>query len=296
MRGGWWDAFHRRWSRLPLLLRAVVQGSFVNGMGTAPWAVLSTVNLQVWPTIPWSVPPVALYLFFYWSYLRGRWGPAVTAEGRRTGLRAHPLPAGVWRWALMAGFLAWTAVLAARVLFDAVVRAPAEQFPPHSPLTIVWYVLVTSAVAGIAEEAGFRGYMQGPIERRHGPVVAILIAGVVFWLSHFASFVGHVGWFLGYAWYYLAAAVVFGALAHVTNSILPGVVMHILANLLGFGMLLWWGSSSGPGSAGGMSRDTVLWTAGVLALVSAPAGVWAYRRLGRECRDGTARTPSAAAM
>lgn len=37
----------------------------------------------------------------------------------------------------------------------------------------------------ISEEASFRGYMQGPIERRHGPVVAILVTGTLFGLAHF---------------------------------------------------------------------------------------------------------------
>ena len=43
-----------------------------------------------------------------------------------------------------------------------------------------------SLVAGIAEESGFRGYMQGPIEPRHGPVIAFLVTGGLFGFAHFS--------------------------------------------------------------------------------------------------------------
>jgi membrane protease YdiL (CAAX protease family) len=43
--------------------------------------------------------------------------------------------------------------------------------------TLSAFVLISAIVAGVAEESGFRGYMQGGIEQRHGPVVAILVTG-----------------------------------------------------------------------------------------------------------------------
>ena len=39
--------------------------------------------------------------------------------------------------------------------------------------------------AGVSEEAGFRGYLQGGLERRYGPVVAIVATSILFWLAHF---------------------------------------------------------------------------------------------------------------
>jgi membrane protease YdiL (CAAX protease family) len=37
------------------------------------------------------------------------------------------------------------------------------------------WVILSTLVAGVVEETAFRGYVQGGIERRHGPVVAILV-------------------------------------------------------------------------------------------------------------------------
>jgi membrane protease YdiL (CAAX protease family) len=48
-----------------------------------------------------------------------------------------------------------------------------------------WLAVVVSATsAGICEETGFRGYMQVPIERRHGAPVAILISSLFFLTLH----------------------------------------------------------------------------------------------------------------
>lgn len=74
--------------------------------------------------------------------------------------------------------------LAALVLFLSVmnhlIRLPAQPTDDlsHIPfVTLASWLLMSAVVAGIAEESSFRGYMQEPIEQRHGPVVAILVTG-----------------------------------------------------------------------------------------------------------------------
>jgi hypothetical protein len=132
---------------------------------------------------------------------------------------------------------------------------------------------MTSLVSGVAEEAGFRGYMQGPIEAERGPVAAIAIAGAMFWLAHLTSYSGHPGMFLGRIWFYLAASMIFGTLAHLTDSILPAVAAHSVQNALAFG-LLWW-SSRDQAAAG----DHTPLAATLVGLVLVTAAVGAYRRL-----------------
>jgi membrane protease YdiL (CAAX protease family) len=51
----------------------------------------------------------------------------------------------------------------------------------HALPPVVW---AWALLAGIIEESAFRGYMQGPIERRYGLVVAILITGTMFAIAH----------------------------------------------------------------------------------------------------------------
>jgi membrane protease YdiL (CAAX protease family) len=48
--------------------------------------------------------------------------------------------------------------------------------------TLPWALL---AGANLKHKSSFRGYLQRPIERRHGAVIAILVAGVLFGLTHF---------------------------------------------------------------------------------------------------------------
>ena len=70
------------------------------------------------------------------------------------------------------------------------------------------WVVMSAVVAGVVEETSFRGYLQRPIERRHGPVIAILVTGSVFGLAHFAH--PDVGVVL--LPFYIAVAAVYGAL------------------------------------------------------------------------------------
>ncbi|HET9325134.1 MAG TPA: CPBP family intramembrane glutamic endopeptidase [Candidatus Eisenbacteria bacterium] len=280
------------WARLPIILRAVIVGSFVMSMATVPCGSLLRVNFALAPSVPWSVPLVAIYLWLYWRYLRGEGWPQSTAEFRRTNLRAHSLPGRVWRWSLLAGGLGWASVLGLRIIIDSLFGLPRESLSSLSSYPFVMtlsYIVGASVLAGIAEEAGCRGYMQVPIERRHGSVVAILVVGVVFWLSHGAAFVGQWGLFLGHSWFYLAASAVFGTLAYLTGSILPGVLLHTVANLVGFGLIGWLGSSAGASSTNGDGFGLFLWTTGGAALVSLIATVWAYRRLAIVARSMRAR-------
>lgn len=272
----------RLWGRLPTILRAVIVGSFVMSIATVPCGSLLRANLTHAPSVPWSVPLVATYLWFYWNYLRGKGCPRSTADFRHANLRAHALPGRVWRWALLAGGLGWASVLALRIVIDGLFELPRESMTSllAYPLPMVLaYVVCVSVLAGVAEESGCRGYMQAPIERKHGPIVAILVVGIVFWLSHASAFVGHWWMFLGRLWFYLAASVVFGTVAYRSGSILPGVVLHTAANLLGFGLIWWLGSSPGAPSIDGGQLNQFFWATGLAGLGFVLAAVWAYRRL-----------------
>ena len=91
------------------------------------------------------------------------------------------------------------------------------------PVTIFVLLLMGSVVAGVTEEAGFRGYMQGPIERRFGLAAAILINGVAFGLLHFPNHPAHVFTMLPY---YIAVSAVYGGITSAANSILPALALH----------------------------------------------------------------------
>lgn len=110
----------------------------------------------------------ALYLWLFWQYLKGAGPPESTAESRRTSLRANRVSGCVWVWSLLAGGLGIVALVFALRVANRMVVRPQQQLPDLTRVpefAILSLLLMAAPVAGIVEEAAFRGYMQGPIER-----------------------------------------------------------------------------------------------------------------------------------
>jgi len=280
----------RTWGRIPIVVRAVIAGFVVLVAGNFLPQGLIAANIRS-PAVPWSAAAIAVYLWLYWLYVQGRGWPRSTTTARRRGLRAVPLSPRVWRWSLAAGGLGIGALTTLTYVLahlmplgldgipDALMQLPA--------LTLVVIITTVSVMAGIVEEAAFRGYMQGPIERRHGPVVAILVVSVVFALAHFpgsAAAAPRMGLIV-------IASVGYGILAFLTGSILPGIVLHAAQDILG-ATLLWLstrGSSvSAPPSSAGAS-DPTFWVKCAATLVLGAGAVWAFRKLAAEVRDESRR-------
>ena len=210
------------------VIGAVLAGVAVLLAGNLPWvAFLAPLNLRVLTTVPWAVLPMAVYLWIYWKFIGGRIGSPDTAGWRREQLRANPLPGEVWGLALLAGLAGFAALLTFVTLMGRMVSLP-DSTPISVPTAMssvtVFLLLVTgSFVAGVTEEAGFRGYMQTPIERRFGLPAAILINGSVFGLLHFANHPYHV---LSMLPYYIAVSALYSGITFAADSILPALVLH----------------------------------------------------------------------
>src|SRR5687767_8402484 len=93
----------RLWHSLPVFVRAILTGFVVTAAGTIPWALLVSLNLKHWPELPWAVPLTALYIWFYWKYVRGVGWPKSNAEERIKNCRARDLPGDLWAGAIGAG-------------------------------------------------------------------------------------------------------------------------------------------------------------------------------------------------
>lgn len=218
------------WLRVPVLVRAIVMGVAVGAAGTLPWAALVSANMRYAPFLPWAVPVMAAYLWGFWRYATGAGWPRSTAGARRTDSRANPLPEDIWGPALAAGMLGLVCLLLLQGVLGRLVVLPQQRdldVSLYPFTTVLLWVTMSAVVAGVVEETAFRGYLQRPIERRHGPVAAIAVAGVVFGLLHFTH--PEVGLVL--LPFYLGAAAVYGALAHLTDSTFPGMVLHTGGNL-----------------------------------------------------------------
>jgi membrane protease YdiL (CAAX protease family) len=263
-----------------VVLRAVGLGVLVLLAGTLPRNALFVANLKQWPGVPWSAPLIAAYIALFWRYVGG-WGPPVdTAASRRESLRAHPVSGQGWAWALAAGVLGIVALVFALRVMNRLVALPAQDasafagVPAH---TVIPLLVLSAAVAGVVEEAAFRGYMQGPIERRYGLGVAILVTGTMFAVAHLD--------FTPILWpYYLAVAALYGTITTRCQSILPAVVLHTVGNLYSnFDLWLhgrsdWQAPANGSALVWTTGPDVAFWSACAGLLVAALATLWAFAR------------------
>jgi len=293
------DSLLAIWQRIPVLIRAVLVGLVVAAAGSFPWAWLAQANLRHLRAVPWGAAVMAVYLWLYWRYLTGRSWPASTAALRRERARARPLSAPVWGAAILAGIIGLATSVVLIRLMGRLVALPHEQMGDIAGVpagTLLATLVMGAVVAGVVEEVSFRGYMQRPIERQLGPAVAILVVGVVFGLAHGT----HSEWSLILMPYYAAVAATYGALAWLTDSIMPSLALHAGGDL--FGALQLWiagrsvlGSNNGVAAAGPAGMNVRFWlNLAVLAAV-ATAAVWAYRQLAavvREERPTSAMAPT----
>jgi membrane protease YdiL (CAAX protease family) len=264
-----------------IVARAVAIGILVLLAGTIPRNLLFAANLRYYPDLPWSVPLMGVYLWIFWRMLLDVGLGESSADERRAGLRAHPIPASAWTWSLLAGGFGIVALVLALRVANRLVILPPQELPDlsHVPaLTIVSMLIIAAPIAGVVEEAAFRGYMQGPIEHRYGLVVAILITGTMFAVAHLD--------FTFVLWpYYLAVAAIYGTVTSMTGSIFPAIVLHTAGNLYS-NFDLWlhgqaeWQAASGPGQLiWHTGTDAAFWWL-VLALgIVVGAMLWAFTKL-----------------
>jgi membrane protease YdiL (CAAX protease family) len=289
------------WQRLPVIARAVIAGLAVLLAGELPWgglaghAALAGWNGRALVAVPWAIAPMTLYLWLYWRYLGGAGWPQLTAQLRRTNLRANRLSSDVWGMSLLAGLIGLATLLPLTRILGRLVTLPADAepitTPAHMPfVTMFLLVAMASIVAGVVEEAVFRGYMQGPIERRHGPIAAILVTGVMFGLLHYNH---HPASVLVMLPFYIAVAAVYGGVTYLTNSILPAVVLHAGGDLFSL-TRLWatgqpdWQLSASPATPGLIWRTGIDFSFArsvVVFTVLGAAAIWAYATLARTARS-----------
>ncbi len=199
--------------------------------------------------------------------------------------------------ALFAGMIGLGALLAFQAVLARLVPLPPEQQPlPDASqmplLTQAALVIMGSFIAGFTEEAGFRGYMQGAIAERHGPMDRDPDQRNRFRVRPFltpdASDFAHLP-------YYIAVSAVFGMLAYLTGSIMPGVVLHTFGDtfeglmLVASGRTTWPEASPSHGLVWQSGADSSFWAMCAWAALWIAGAVLVYRALASEVRS--AATP-----
>lgn len=269
--------------------------------GNVPWAGfgriagLSAWNLRVGIIVPWAIVPMAVYLFAYWRVIGGRWGVSGAGQ-RRTNLRANALPAAAWRASLTAGLIGFGALLALLAVVARLVRLPPGDpiaAPADMPLPTAFLLLtMQSVVAGVSEEAAFRGYMQSMVERRYGVTISILASGTLFGLLHFGNHPADVFLMLPY---YIAVSAVYGGLTWAADSVLPALVLHSAGDTV---VLTRWWLTGRPEWQVGATQPALVWDGGIdasfvlTAFTLIALTVLTILAYGRVRRDGHGRRRS----
>ena len=273
------------WKRVPVGLQAILVGLCVSAVVLVPWMVMVTANFSLWPQVPWCLPLMTVYLWISWRYLGG-WGwPRSTSEARRRLLRADTLSPLLWRWSLVTGGFAWASLSAVsqvlrRLYTGEITPLWVSQLSGLPVPTLMAAFVTISLVAGITEEAAWRGYAQTWLRRRYSPFASTLIVALVFTLAHWMPY-GRMPPVLFTM--LLAVSLVYGWLAHLSGSILPGVVLHVTGDA--FGMIFGWWSRR---FIGGPLRLPLLRDTGVdshfvgscaAVVLFGLACLWSFRRL-----------------
>lgn len=253
-----------RWEKIPVLIRAILTGFLVFAIaGSIVW----TATLILVPA-PWSMALMAIVLWLYLRYCSGSWLPQATSAFRSDCFRETRLAPRVWFWSLTAAALAALFLQAALMVafriteFHPEVWALGIDFSEVARWQVWLFIVMAAAVAGVSEEVGFRGYMQVPLEERYGPRIAIGIVSVVFVLAHLNQ-----AWAGGVLIILFAISALWGVLARVSGSIIPGIISHSLTDVFNFSY--WWTDVAGsfdrrPLAETGVDAHFLTWLAVLL--------------------------------
>ena len=247
------------WAKLPISFRAIVSG-----------ILIALVAANVWPLlllklgVPLAATAEAIFLALYVSWAAGGGPPRKAQAARAEAFRRGRLSPVQWFWGVIAALFFAVTVHASVVLLFRFVPFPMAAFRHGYDLRFIpslrlkWLAIVVSAIsAGICEETGFRGYMQRPIERRHGAPIAILVSSFFFMALHLTkdwATAGMVPIIFG-------AGVLLGLLAWSSGSLIPCMIGHVLMDVGLFAF--WWTGVAGdftaqPISDTGVDRQFLL--------------------------------------
>jgi membrane protease YdiL (CAAX protease family) len=262
------------------ILRAVIVGLLVGMVAANIWPIF-LLKLGM----PAAAAAEALFLVLYILYARGGGPPRALKEVRRASFRRRPLSALDWAWGLVGAVAFAATVHAAIVVLFRLVPFPAAAFHQGYDLSMIpgqgmrWFAVVVSAAsAGICEETGFRGYMQAPLEKRHGALAAILISSLFFMLLHLTK-----SWALiGMVPIVFGAGILLGLFAWSSRSLVFCMIGHTIMDIGLFAY--WWTQIAGtfsqrPISETGMDQTFQI-ECGVLAaaLIVTLAAIVRFRR------------------
>lgn len=256
------------WQRIPLMARSIISGLLVTFSGLLPWTILFGLNITLAPSIPWSVMVIAIYLFFWNRFVKGS-GNGTHAPSRAERYRntsSHSIATRIY----VAGGLTSIGIFLLMMVAYQYFKIPIQELPIKnlSPWIVAIYFAMASFVAGLCEEVGFRGYMQQPLEKSHGVLVAVSISTIVFALLHFNAMLIP---------FHFLGGINFAIMTWLSHSLRPSIIFHSLTNFLSY-ILLWQAAILFTDPA---YNSLFTWLAGVGLLLIMLAGFWMRANLSK---------------
>jgi membrane protease YdiL (CAAX protease family) len=226
---------HSAWQHVLIVVRAVIVGLLVGMIATNIWPLL-LVSLGM----PIAAGAEVVFLGFYVWWASGGGPPNSLRAWRAENFRVRPLSGAQWIWGIVAAVSFAATIHAALVLLFRIVPFPAAAFHQGYDFSFIpsrrmqWLACIVSALSsGVCEETGFRGYMQRPIEKSSGPLVAITVSSLAFMLIHLTK-----TWaLLGMVPIVLGAGVLLGALARLSGTLIFGILGHWIMDI---GLFAYW--------------------------------------------------------
>ena len=259
------------WQRMPVLLKAILMIALVGIVGANGISIF----LVALP-MPLSLLAMLAYLFLYWKFFSGSWGPKKTSGARKKYFRAGSLSPTLWKWSLLLAVFFVLVFQSGLVVTFRLIQFPADRFAQgfeleSQPLWIAWAVIIIAALsAGLTEETGFRGYGLVPLQKRYGPVLANIMISVMFVLFHLNQ-----AWAPPLLLHLFVASFMWGLIAYATGSLLPGIIAHTVLDIFNFAY--WWTDIAGrfefqPIAITGIDPHFLIWS--VFFTVSGVLFVW----------------------
>ncbi|HYL93925.1 MAG TPA: CPBP family intramembrane glutamic endopeptidase [Alphaproteobacteria bacterium] len=143
-------------------------------------------------------------------------------------------------------------------------------------LMVILAVGMGALISPICEQAGFWGYGQGILQRKLSGVTAIVFSALTFAVLPHPPL--HAPYLPKLVFFFLIG-LTFAVTAHLTKSILPGLLVHILG-LLAFFTLVWPHDPSRQLLSQG-GADTSFYIHAALAVLFAALAVLAFIRLAK---------------
>ena len=210
-------------------VRPIASGLAIALAGAGTWALLARLNATIRPDLPWAAGAIAVLLVVVVAWLSGMGPPRASSTTRQELLRLWPPQRGE----RSAGGLSTVGIVlllaALTVAWIGIGRlTPVPDLSGYPTSIYRWSLFFMSPiVAGVVEESAFRGYMQRGLERVE-PHSAIWITSIVFVVVHITHGIGAVV-MLGPGIF--VVSVLYGHLARRTGTIVPGMCIHVMADL-----------------------------------------------------------------